>query len=272
MAGPGRRRRARARPWRRPACRVTAARSRVPALGLAPALKRRRPRRQPSSPPARRGTPGTAAAPAGAGVAGGRARLQDGDAHDAHAVVRQQLQADDGRAHECGRQAANVGCHGRQAQLQPQAALQVQVADQHRQLRRARAPGSAPAALFMNYTTSVTFNTSCGACQGRSARPGCGRAARTGLPCAAPHPRSSTWWVPAAAAAASPASSALTALFGASLARGGSTVPRPCTGLVGGARPKQVSPWWPHTHAAWSRLSCHRVLCICRRRAVMAMA
>lgn len=50
-------------------------------------------------------------------------------------VVRQQLHFDVGWANKCQGNSANVGRHGRQSQLDPQLALQVQIAHQHWQLQ-----------------------------------------------------------------------------------------------------------------------------------------
>ena len=63
------------------------------------------------------------------------AYLDDGDAHDADVVVGQQLDFDGGGAHKGERDGANVGRHGCQPQLDPQLALQIQVAYQHRDLQ-----------------------------------------------------------------------------------------------------------------------------------------
>ena len=65
----------------------------------------------------------------------GWVHLKDGNAHDADSVVGQELDFDDGRPHEGQGDAANVGAHGRQAQLNPHFALQVEVAHKHRQLQ-----------------------------------------------------------------------------------------------------------------------------------------
>ena len=66
-----------------------------------------------------------------------RTHLQDGDAHQAHAVVGQQLHFDGGRPHKGQRDGAKVGAHGRQPDLQPHLALQVQITDKHRDLQQA---------------------------------------------------------------------------------------------------------------------------------------
>lgn len=48
-------------------------------------------------------------------MSNGRARLKDGDAHDANSVVGQELDFDDGRPHKGQGDAADIGAHGRQA-------------------------------------------------------------------------------------------------------------------------------------------------------------
>ena len=73
-----------------------------------------------------------------------RACLQDRDPHDADSVVGQELHFDDRGPHKGQGEAANVGAHGSQPQLDPHLALQVQVADQHRQLH-SQAEFSMPA-------------------------------------------------------------------------------------------------------------------------------
>jgi len=259
VAGPGRPRRARARPWRRPACRS----GRRVLAGARPQA---------------RAGPGGASAPGDCPTAcllgtahmarwrrrQARARpwggtcLQDGDAHDAHAVVRQQLQADDGRAHERGRQAADVGRHGRQAQLQPQAALQVQVAHQHRQLRpRARARLS-PSIFFLTMSGRALpgLLISAGCAVG-----GADRAAPRGARRARP-PRSQ----PRLQAAPSPPS------FSASTARGVSALPRPCTKPLSGARPLQPASPLPPRKSPGRDISSYRHLPTRTRQAAPAPA
>lgn len=64
----------------------------------------------------------------------GGAHLEDGYAHDAHAVVGQQLHFDIGCFNKGQGDAANIGAHGRQPQLDPHLALQVKIAHKHWQL------------------------------------------------------------------------------------------------------------------------------------------
>ncbi len=59
------------------------------------------------------------------------ANLQDGDAHEADAVVGRQLHAYGGLPHEGKADGAHMGRQRRQPQLDPQLALQVQLAYQY---------------------------------------------------------------------------------------------------------------------------------------------
>ena len=55
------------------------------------------------------------------------ADLDDGDTHEAHSVVWQQLHFDGWVAHEGQSNGAKVGCHRGQPNFEPQLALKIQV-------------------------------------------------------------------------------------------------------------------------------------------------